>query len=229
MRRRLARRPKPASDCHQTASGGPSSFFEGTATRLSRSWRTKRHLWRRTTSSRYLLSARHRLFRVTPSTSRRQARRNARPAATALRIPALMGRCDGLCLPTWGRAHSHFQAISLSVARPEFLPISNPKSKPQTQLSAGMIPQATSFRRHAEHRSVCVPVIISRDITWRSASSFGHRNNQIIRQTLRECAAGLACSPHRSQTFKPSSDPLFVDKVRDIVGLYLSHRTEPSS
>jgi len=26
--------------------------------------------------------------------------------------------------------------------------------------------------------------------------------------------------PHRSQTFKLSSDPLFVDKVRDIVGLY---------
>ena len=28
--------------------------------------------------------------------------------------------------------------------------------------------------------------------------------------------------PHRSQTFKLSNDPLFVDKVRDIVGLYLS-------
>jgi hypothetical protein len=28
--------------------------------------------------------------------------------------------------------------------------------------------------------------------------------------------------PHRSQTFKLSSDPLFVDKVRDIVGLYLA-------
>jgi hypothetical protein len=27
--------------------------------------------------------------------------------------------------------------------------------------------------------------------------------------------------PHRSETIKPSSDPLFVDKVRDIVGLYL--------
>lgn len=27
--------------------------------------------------------------------------------------------------------------------------------------------------------------------------------------------------PHRQETFKLSSDPLFVDKVRDIVGLYL--------
>ena len=28
--------------------------------------------------------------------------------------------------------------------------------------------------------------------------------------------------PHRSETFKLSSDPFFVEKVRDIVGLYLA-------
>ena len=28
--------------------------------------------------------------------------------------------------------------------------------------------------------------------------------------------------PHRSETFKPSTDPEFVEKVRDIVGLYLA-------
>jgi hypothetical protein len=27
--------------------------------------------------------------------------------------------------------------------------------------------------------------------------------------------------PHRQETFKLSSDPMFVDKVRDVVGLYL--------
>ena len=27
--------------------------------------------------------------------------------------------------------------------------------------------------------------------------------------------------PHRTETFKPSKDPLFVEKVRDVVGLYL--------
>ena len=27
--------------------------------------------------------------------------------------------------------------------------------------------------------------------------------------------------PHRSETFKLSADPYFVDKVRDIVGLYV--------
>ncbi|MFE9572789.1 hypothetical protein ACFYMW_30315 [Streptomyces sp. NPDC006692] len=31
----------------------------------------------------------------------------------------------------------------------------------------------------------------------------------------------FALAPHRSQTFKPSTDPLFIDKVRDVVGLYL--------
>jgi hypothetical protein len=28
-------------------------------------------------------------------------------------------------------------------------------------------------------------------------------------------------APHRAETFKLSRDPLFIDKVRDIVGLYL--------
>ena len=28
--------------------------------------------------------------------------------------------------------------------------------------------------------------------------------------------------PHRAETFKLSSDPAFVDKVRDVVGLYLN-------
>ena len=31
--------------------------------------------------------------------------------------------------------------------------------------------------------------------------------------------------PHRAETFKLSTDPLFIDKVRDIVGLYLSPPT----
>ena len=31
----------------------------------------------------------------------------------------------------------------------------------------------------------------------------------------------FALQPHRVDTFKLSKDPLFIDKVRDIVGLYL--------
>ncbi|MET4024333.1 IS630 family transposase, partial [Bradyrhizobium sp. RT3a] len=40
--------------------------------------------------------------------------------------------------------------------------------------------------------------------------------------TIRRMWMAFGLQPHRSQTFKLSSDPLFVDKVRDIVGLYLS-------
>jgi transposase len=40
--------------------------------------------------------------------------------------------------------------------------------------------------------------------------------------TIRRMWVVFGLQPHRSQTFKLSNDPLFVDKVRDIVGLYLS-------
>lgn len=39
--------------------------------------------------------------------------------------------------------------------------------------------------------------------------------------TIRRIWNAFGLQPHRSETFKLSSDPLFVDKVRDIVGLYL--------
>ena len=40
--------------------------------------------------------------------------------------------------------------------------------------------------------------------------------------TIRRIWTAFALQPHRCETFKLSSDPLFVEKVRDIVGLYLS-------
>ena len=40
--------------------------------------------------------------------------------------------------------------------------------------------------------------------------------------TDRRIWTAFSVQPHRSETFKLSRDPLFVDKVRDIVGLYLS-------
>jgi transposase len=43
--------------------------------------------------------------------------------------------------------------------------------------------------------------------------------------TIRRIWNAFGLQPHRAETFKLSSDPLFVDKVRDIVGLYLSPPT----
>ena len=40
--------------------------------------------------------------------------------------------------------------------------------------------------------------------------------------TVRRIWRAFALQPHRSETFKLSKDPLFIEKVRDIVGLYLN-------
>lgn len=40
--------------------------------------------------------------------------------------------------------------------------------------------------------------------------------------TIRRIWTAFGLQPHRAETFKLSSDPLFVDKVQDIVGLYMS-------
>jgi transposase len=40
--------------------------------------------------------------------------------------------------------------------------------------------------------------------------------------TIHRIWSAFGLQPHRSETFKLSSDPLFVEKIRDIVGLYLS-------
>ena len=58
----------------------------------------------------------------------------------------------------------------------------------------------------ATHWSIC---------SMAGVTGFSHR-------TIRRIWTAFGLQPHRSETFKLSSDPLFVDKVRDIVGLYLS-------
>lgn len=43
--------------------------------------------------------------------------------------------------------------------------------------------------------------------------------------TIRRIWTAFGLQPHRSETFKLSTDPLFVDKVHDIVGLYMAPPT----
>lgn len=43
----------------------------------------------------------------------------------------------------------------------------------------------------------------------------------LSRSSIHRVWRAFALAPHRSETFKLSKDPLFIDKVRDIVGLYL--------
>jgi transposase len=49
------------------------------------------------------------------------------------------------------------------------------------------------------------------------AAAVGHAPS-----TIHRIWKAFGLQPHRSETFKLSSDPLFVEKVRDIVGLYLA-------
>jgi transposase len=48
------------------------------------------------------------------------------------------------------------------------------------------------------------------------------RNCGLGRSTIGRIWNAFGLQPHRSETFKLSKDPLLIDKVRDIVGLYLS-------
>ena len=47
------------------------------------------------------------------------------------------------------------------------------------------------------------------------------RASGISATTVHRIWSAFGLQPHRSETFKLSSDPLFIDKVRDIIGLYL--------
>lgn len=47
----------------------------------------------------------------------------------------------------------------------------------------------------------------------------------VSRETVRRIWQTFGLQPHRAKTFKLSGDPLFVEKVRDICGLYL-HRPD---
>jgi transposase len=44
----------------------------------------------------------------------------------------------------------------------------------------------------------------------------------LSRSSVHRICQAFALQPHRTETFKLSKDPLFIDKVRDIVGLYMN-------
>jgi transposase len=58
------------------------------------------------------------------------------------------------------------------------------------------------------------------DATHWSTRSLAQRTG-FSRASIHRIWRAFALAPHRAETFKLSRDPLFIDKVRDIVGLYL--------
>jgi transposase len=59
------------------------------------------------------------------------------------------------------------------------------------------------------------------DATHWSTRSMAQRAG-LSRASIHRIWQAFSLAPHRSETFKLSKDPLFIDKVRDIVGLYLA-------
>lgn len=62
---------------------------------------------------------------------------------------------------------------------------------------------------------------IPHEATHWSIRSMAKRSG-LNRNTVHRIWRAFALQPHRSDTFKLSTDPLFIEKVRDIVGLYLN-------
>lgn len=62
---------------------------------------------------------------------------------------------------------------------------------------------------------------VPRDATHWSTRSLG-RKVKLSQSTVSRVWRAFGLQPHRTETFKLSTDPLFIEKVRDIVGLYLS-------
>lgn len=60
-----------------------------------------------------------------------------------------------------------------------------------------------------------------RDATHWSVRSMAEATG-IGRTTVHEIWRAFALQPHRQETFKLSTDPLFIEKVRDVVGLYMA-------
>ena len=60
-----------------------------------------------------------------------------------------------------------------------------------------------------------------RDATHWSTRSMAQKSG-LSHTTVSRIWRAFALQPHRTETFKLSADPLFIEKVRDIVGLYLN-------
>jgi len=75
----------------------------------------------------------------------------------------------------------------------------------------------------AEIERVIVKTLESkpRDATHWSTRSMAKATG-LSQSTISRIWRAFVLQPHRSETFKLSTDPLFVEKVRDVVGLYLN-------
>jgi transposase len=144
------------------------------------------------------------------------ASRRSTAQALALRARIVLAAADGLSnleiaerlgvsRPTVTKWRNRFAELRLDGLLDEPRP-GRPRTITDEQVEAVVIKTLESKPKDATHwstRSMAREVGMTPDAIWRIWRAFG-------------------LQPHRAETFKLSSDPLFVEKVKDICGLYLN-------
>ena len=143
-------------------------------------------------------------------------RRPKTAQALALRARIVLACADGrsntgvaaelrVCLDTVGKLRSRFLEQRLD----------------------GLLDQPRSGRpRMIDDADVDRVIALTLDATPKDATHWSTRSmarrSGLSHNTVSRIWRAFALQPHRTETFKLSADPLFIEKVRDIVGLYLN-------
>ena len=110
----------------------------------------------------------------------------------------------GVTIQTVGKWRRRFVASRLAGLLDEPRP-GAPRKITDAQIERAIATTLESTPRDATHWS-------TRDLA---------KQEGLSQSTVARIWKAFALQPHRTETFKLSKDPLFIDKVRDIVGLYL--------
>lgn len=116
-----------------------------------------------------------------------------------------VAQAERCCRPTVGKWRSRFQQFGVDGLLDEARP-GAPRQITDAEVEAVIVKTLETQPRGATHwstRSMAQASRLSQTAIVRIWHAFG-------------------LQPHRSETFKLSRDPLFIDKVRDIVGLYMN-------
>jgi transposase len=110
----------------------------------------------------------------------------------------------GVSRPTVGKWRSRFVASRLDGLTDEDRP-GAPRKITDERVEQVVVDTLESTPKDATH--------------WSRASMAKHSG--LSKSTVGRIWKAFRLKPHRSETFKLSTDPLFIDKVRDVVGLFL--------
>ena len=144
------------------------------------------------------------------------ARRPKTAQALALRARIILGCADG---------HSNTAvAAGLRISKPT---VGKWRSRFLEQRLEGLLDEPRSGRpRTVADADVERVLALTLETTPHDATHWSTRSMArscgLSQSTVSRIWRAFALQPHRTETFKLSADPLFIEKVRDVVGLYLN-------